>query len=97
MATLKYRPFAPSNPTGYNNILVGWLSYADTVAQWVAAQMDVTAADRGFDMEIWNELTFGSHYLYIADYYGAPPYNERHQHLYQTGAGHVFVCRNAFY
>ena len=39
---------------------------ADFVAETLGTQRE---ADRGFDLEIWNELTFGSSFLSINNYY----------------------------
>src|ERR1019366_1008662 len=33
------------------------------------------AADKGFDLEIWNELTFGTKYLTINNYYATKRYD----------------------
>jgi hypothetical protein len=70
MATLQYRPFSYP-PTGatpspeYTATLNGWKSYVHAVAS--IAQSTLGAG--GFDLEIWNELTFDSQYLDINNYY----------------------------
>lgn len=71
-ATLKYRPFsAPGTPDEVAT-LAGWDTYVTTVARFVSATLGTTgSSDQGFDMEIWNELTFGDWFLYINKYYGA--------------------------
>ncbi len=80
MATLLYQPFSDpvNDAANYNATINGWKTYAQTVATVCAQILGTTnAADKGFDFEIWNELTFGSHFLYINDYYNPDlyPYN----------------------
>lgn len=70
MATLKYRPFSQPGSADYRNTIAGWQQYVGTVAQFVANALGTTSStDKGFDMEIWNELTFGSKFLSINNYY----------------------------
>ncbi len=70
MATLKYRPFSAPGSPDYLETVAGWQRYVGTVAKFAAETLGTTyAADKGFDMEIYNELTFGTHFLYINDYY----------------------------
>ncbi len=73
MATLKYRPFSDSSTADYAATLAGWERYVTTVGTFVAACMDTgNPQDAGFDLEVWNELTFGSHFLNVNDYYNPP-------------------------
>ncbi len=64
-STLLYAPFqAPKLPDGQPNpefqaTLAGWLSYVGTVAKEAAS----IVGPGGFDLEIWNELSFGSAFL----------------------------------
>ncbi|MDQ2731749.1 MAG: hypothetical protein M3Y56_08835 [Armatimonadota bacterium] len=75
MATLKYRPFSPPDTADYRDTVAGWQRYADNVARFVSGVLGTTGKpDEGFDMEIWNELTFGTEFLYINHYYAAAPY-----------------------
>lgn len=75
MATLKYRPFVtPDSPfyqeADYQETLAAWQRYVGSVATFAANTLGTTNdEDKGFDLEIWNELTFGSHFLYLSDYY----------------------------
>lgn len=70
MATLKYRPFSPPGSDDYRETVAGWQRYVATVAAFVTECLGTKgAADRGFDMEIWNELTFGSQFLCANNYY----------------------------
>ena len=74
MATLKYRPFSKPGSADYNNTIAGWQHYVGTVAKFVANALGTTSStDKGYDMEIWNELTFGSQFLSINNYYARPP------------------------
>jgi hypothetical protein len=69
--TLLYAPFAaPKLPDGAPNpsfqaTMRGWLSYVAAVAR--EARSIVGAG--GYDLEIWNELTFGSEFLNAANYF----------------------------
>jgi hypothetical protein len=65
MATLKYRPFSVPGSADYNATLAGWKAYVLTVGQLATKYMGAG----NFDLEVWNELTFGSSFLYINDYY----------------------------
>ena len=74
MATLKYRPFSQPGSADYQHTIVGWQHYVDTVAQFTANSLGTSQSnDKGFDMEIWNELTFGSKFLSINNYYAPDP------------------------
>jgi hypothetical protein len=67
MATLKYLPLHPVGHKEYDETAGGWLRYATLVCK--------AAADAGledFDVEIWNELTFGTKFLRINNYYDPP-------------------------
>ena len=73
-ATLRYEPFGPPqledgrpNPA-FEATMDGWLAYARAVAGEARA---VVGSDE-FDVEIWNELSFGSDFLYQARYYDPP-------------------------
>jgi hypothetical protein len=75
MATLKYRPFSQPGSDDYKATIAGWQRYTGNVARYVADVLGTHgSADEGFDMEIWNELTFGSNFLSIGNYYSPNPY-----------------------
>jgi len=79
-ATLRYRPFSVPDSEDYQASIAGWQRYTGTVAKFAAQAMGMTgSADVGFDLEVWNELTFGSRFLSINDYYDPPlaKYDER--------------------
>jgi hypothetical protein len=70
MATLKYRPFSPPDTADYMATVDGWRRYVAEVVTFVAETLGTTGrGDLGFDVEIWNELSFGSNYLLINAYY----------------------------
>ncbi len=70
VSTLRYRPFSAPGTEDYRNTVEGWRRYVGTVADFVAESLGTQRdADRGFDLEIWNELTFGSSFLSINNYY----------------------------
>jgi hypothetical protein len=71
--TLLYAPFGPPmlanglpNP-GFAATLAGWLNYVAVVTKYAASIL----GPGGFDVEIWNELTFGSQFLNSEHYYSS--------------------------
>jgi hypothetical protein len=75
VTTLRYAPFAPPflvngapNPR-FEQTLAGWLTYVKSVAHFVRD----TYGSSNFDMEVWNELTFGSAFLDETNYYSPVP------------------------
>ena len=78
-ATLKFFPFYPAKvPNGspctqFEETMTGWLGYVQAITTEAKRVLGTEgAADAGFDVEVWNELTFGSHFLDINDYYHIP-------------------------
>jgi hypothetical protein len=70
LATLKYQPFSVPNTAAYNATIAAWQNYVATIAEFATEALGTAqAGDRGFDLEIWNELTFGSQFLSINNYY----------------------------
>ncbi len=75
VSTLRYQPFAaPFTPGGQPNpvfeqTLNGWLLYVKAVTQ---EAKKVLGSDN-FDVEVWNELSFGSAFLSAANYYSPVP------------------------
>jgi hypothetical protein len=69
--TLLYAPFpAPTLASGQPNpafqaTLAGWLSYVATVCKEVAS----VVGPGGYDLEVWNELSFSSQFLNSENYY----------------------------
>jgi hypothetical protein len=72
--TLLYPPFgAPQLPDGapnpaFQETLRGWLAYAGTVAH---EAQSILGPD-GYDLEVWNEMSFGSQFLDADNYYSPP-------------------------
>ena len=70
-STLRYEPFGPPrladgspNPR-FEETLAGWLLYVRAVVRETRA----VVGSQDFDVEIWNELTFGSDFLDQGTYY----------------------------
>jgi hypothetical protein len=70
MATLLYRPWSKPGSADYNATMAGWQAYVVTVGELVSSIM----GPGQFDLEVWNELTFGSAFLDINNYYNPSPY-----------------------
>ena len=73
-ATLLYAPFArpvlgdgSPNPA-FRETLRGWLAYVAAVNREATSVL----GPGGYDLEIWNELSFGSQFLNAEHYYGGP-------------------------
>lgn len=64
IATLKYAPLYPVGTPEFDETAAGLVAHTMRVCR-LAREMGV----RDFDVEIWNELTFGSHFLNVNDYY----------------------------
>jgi hypothetical protein len=76
MATLKYKPFAGAvyedgtiNEFA-NETVEGWKHYVKTICHFMKDALQTQGkADAGFDLEVWNEYTFGSDFLRDDKYY----------------------------
>jgi hypothetical protein len=64
MATLAYLPLYPAGTKEFDETAAGWVRYALTVCELARR-----AGIDDFDVEIWNELTFGTRFLDINNYY----------------------------
>jgi hypothetical protein len=64
MATLKYAPLHPAGSPEFDEAAAGWVRHTLHVCQ-----LTEQAGVKEYDVEIWNELTFGTHFLNINDYY----------------------------
>jgi len=76
---LRYRPlsferFADGRPNpAAKETLEGWLTYVRALTAFAKDALGTREADdAGFDLEVWNELTFGSHFLDSKHYYDPP-------------------------
>ena len=71
LATLKYEPFGRPDEPSTAATLAGWGRYLSAVACFtIDVLATASSADKGFDLEIWNELSFGSKFLAKSNYYG---------------------------
>jgi hypothetical protein len=74
-ADLKFAPFFPEyNPDQSLNAsnqatLNGWMQYVSGVTQLVKSIL----GNDNFDVEVWNELSFGSDFLSASNYYSSAP------------------------
>ncbi|GBF75995.1 hypothetical protein PA598K_04434 [Paenibacillus sp. 598K] len=92
LAKLKYQPFSGTewadgkpNPAAQDTI-DGWLKYVATVTAFVKDTLQSESlTDVGFDIEVWNELSFGYHFLDINNYYN-PKLEFAKQPVYTEGA-----------
>jgi hypothetical protein len=74
LATLKYAPFGDARSAEGQATLEGWKRYARQVAIFAAATLGTQgSADLGFDLEIWNEMSFGSDFIFQKYYYDPLP------------------------
>jgi hypothetical protein len=79
MVKLKYHPFggtvlADGTPNPFaEETLEGWRAFVATVCQMVKKDLGTEGKpDAGFDLEVWNEYTFGSDFLDEKFYYDPP-------------------------
>ncbi len=70
--TLKYLPLYPADTLQFEETSKGWLKYVQLVLN-LMWQNNLT----NYEMEIWNELTFGSEYLSINNYYDPPVHTRK--------------------
>ncbi len=69
--TLAYAPFGPPQIAGgkpnpaFEATLEGWLSYVAAVCREAAS----VVGPEGYDLEVWNELSFGSQFLNAENYF----------------------------
>ena len=92
---LKYAPFSGDvfadgrpNPAAAETIN-GWLEYVKAVTSLARRLLGTEGAkDAGFDLEVWNEYTFGSEFLNERSYY-SPPRKFSHYPECASGANRV--------
>jgi len=74
MATLKYAPFGDATTVEGRATLNGWKTYTRTIGRFAAETLGTAGrGDLGFDLEIWNEMSFGSCFIHQRYYYDPPP------------------------
>ncbi len=64
VAVLRYAPLYPVGTAPYAQTVAGWLRYVGLVMKLVEKEYGSTS----FDVEVWNELTFGSAFLDVGNY-----------------------------
>jgi hypothetical protein len=67
-STLRYMPFGRPGTPDFEQTMQGWLDYVGLVTRTVKSIL----GDDRFDVEVWNELSFGSDFLDIDRYYSPP-------------------------
>ena len=87
---LRYQPlsferFADGRPNpAAAETLDGWMTYVRALTAFAKKVLDTEGADdAGFDLEVWNELTFGSHFLESWHYYDPPRAQAKPRFRYQ--------------
>lgn len=76
LSEIRFRPFSGAvfadgspNPASQETV-DGWLQYVAGVCRFARDTLGTAgAADTGFDLEVWNEYTFGSDFLDLKRYY----------------------------
>jgi hypothetical protein len=69
VTTLTHPPFGVPGTPAFERTLKGWLRYVGTVTRFVHRVYGSWA----FDVEVWNELTFGSDFLRPQQYFDPAP------------------------
>lgn len=90
IARLKYLPLFPVGAAEFERTADGWLRYVDCVVR-------LTTDNYGddFDLEIWNELSFGSDFLDINNYYSPPVIAPGPDFLHAGGAAWELARRTS--
>jgi hypothetical protein len=81
MATIKYLPLFPVGTKEFEETANGWVHYAGLVTGAASA-----AGIDEFDVEIWNELSFGSNFTEAKHYYSPLPFPEPKNFLLPGGS-----------
>ena len=75
VGTLRYLPFGFPDPAENAKTRNAWKRYVLAVARFAAQTLTPLGfGDRGFDMEIWNELSFGSDFVQVTNYFDPVPF-----------------------
>ncbi len=83
MTTLKYAPFGPADTPEGRATLDGWKRYTTTIARFAAETLGTAGGDDlGFDLEIWNEMSFGSNFIHQRRYYDPLPRSYKESEVY---------------
>jgi hypothetical protein len=68
-STLRYEPFTRPGDARFEETINGWLEYVALVTSYVKGAL----GNDDFDVEVWNELSFGSDFLDAGTYYNPEP------------------------
>lgn len=68
-STLRYAPFTRPGDAAFEQTMQGWLQYVGLATSYVKE----TLGSDDFDVEVWNELSFGSDFLDAGTYYSPQP------------------------
>ena len=72
-STLLYKPWGQIGTVDYDATMTGWRIFLGAVSTFMQSVLGTAGeADLGFDIEIWNETSFGSSFLDINNYYATP-------------------------
>jgi len=90
VAVLRYPPLYPVGTAQFEATAAGWLRYVGLV-------VDLAHKEYGgdFDVEVWNELTFGSAYLNVDNYDDSKPARNAPDFLHQGGSAWELARRTA--
>jgi len=88
---MKYLPLYPVGTPEFDNTATGWVNYARVITG-LASSAGLT----NFNVEIWNELSFGSNFLNINNYYpnSAQPYPGSNGNASQLSGGNKWELAN---
>ena len=71
--TLLYKPWSEIGTADYDATMAGWTTYLGAISTFMQSVLGTAgASDLGFDLELWNETSFGSSFLDINNYYSSP-------------------------
>ncbi len=89
VAILRYAPLYPVGTREFESTASGWLRYVELVAELV----EKTYGSGEYDVEIWNELTFGSAYLDINNYREPQAARQAAEFLHSGGSAWELASR----
>lgn len=90
IARLKYQPLFPVGTPEFEHTAQGWLAYVAYVLHFVGE-----AYGTDFDLEMWNELSFGSDFLDVNHYFAPPHDTESVDFLHSGGPAWELAGRTA--
>jgi hypothetical protein len=92
VAILRYPPFYAVGTAQFDLTAAGWLRYVALVTDLV----EKTYGSGEFDVEIWNELTFGSAFLDIGNYYEPKAERNAAEFLHRGGSAWELASRTVW-